>query len=260
MPSQEPTGHQAEAPKAPQPPQPPQPITSVWTRPRSGREQPALSRDQIVAEALRLLDSDGIDALSMRKLGTRLGAGATSLYRHVANKDELIELAIDEIYGEIEVPGSPDSATWRADAVHCARSLRGTMLRHPWIASVLGEMGMSYLGPNAMRLAEGMLALFTRAGLPVTEADQAASTLVAYVTGMATSEAAYLNVLARSGQSEQDWVDNVWPTAERAAESYPHLRDGYAEQRGKDPRASRDTNFQYGLDRVLDGLETRITH
>ncbi|MET8288190.1 MULTISPECIES: TetR/AcrR family transcriptional regulator [unclassified Streptomyces] len=266
MPHQEPASHQAGAPKSPQPPQPsqpPQPIPSVWTRPRSGREQPALSRDQIVAEALRLLDSDGLDALSMRKLGTRLGAGATSLYRHVANKDELIELAIDEIYGEIEVPEpteSPDSATWRADAVRCAQSLRGTMLRHPWIASVLGEMGMSYLGPNAMRLAEGMLALFTRAGLPATEADQAASTLVAYVTGMATSEAAYLNVLARSGRTEQDWVDHVWPTAEQAAASYPHLRDGYAEQRGKDPRASRDTNFQYGLDRVLDGLETRITH
>ncbi|MFD8419827.1 TetR/AcrR family transcriptional regulator [Streptomyces sp. NPDC059466] len=284
MPRQERAGQQAEAPKSPRPPrssQPPeaprapQPVPSVWTRPRSGREQPALSRDQIVAEALRLLDSDGIDALSMRKLGTRLGAGATSLYRHVANKDELIELAIDEIYGEIEVPESPGSpgasdpsdpsvssgsATWRADAVRCAQSLRGTMLRHPWIASVLGEMGMSYLGPNAMRLAEGMLALFTRAGLPATEADQAASTLVAYVTGMATSEAAYLNVLARSGQTEQDWVNNVWPTAEQAAESYPHLRDGYAEQRGKDPRTSRDTNFQYGLDRVLDGLETRITH
>ncbi|MFJ8004282.1 hypothetical protein [Streptomyces fagopyri] len=56
------------------------------------------------------------------------------------------------------------------------------------------------------------------------------------------------------------WVDRVRPTAEEAAEAYPHLRDGYAEQRGKDPRASRDTNFRYGLDRVLDGLETRITH
>lgn len=259
MSSQEQADRPGEAPKPPRSHQPPQPVPSVWTRPRPGREQPALSRDQIVAEALRLLDSDGIDALSMRKLGTRLGAGATSLYRHVANKDELIELAIDEIYGEIEVPASADPAAWRADAVHCAQSLRGTMLRHPWIASVLGEMGMSYLGPNAMRLAEAMLTLFTRAGLPAAEADQAASTLVAYVTGMATSEAAYLNVLARSGQNEQDYVDSLWPTAEQAAESYPHLREGYAGQRGKDPHAARDTNFQYGLDRVLDGLETRIT-
>ncbi|WP_435835385.1 TetR/AcrR family transcriptional regulator [Streptomyces avermitilis] len=82
-------------------------IQSVWTRPRGGRERPVLSREQIVAEALRLLDSEGIDALSMRKLGNRLSAGATSLYRHVANKDELIELAVDEIYGEIGLSDAP---------------------------------------------------------------------------------------------------------------------------------------------------------
>ena len=70
-------------------------IQSVWTRPRTGREQPALSREQIVAEALRLLDEEGIDALSMRKLGARLGAGATSLYRKlgVATRADAIRKA-----------------------------------------------------------------------------------------------------------------------------------------------------------------------
>ncbi|MFE9096506.1 TetR/AcrR family transcriptional regulator [Streptomyces sp. NPDC007264] len=239
-------------------PSPEQVIQSVWTRPRGGREQPALSREQIVAEALRLLDSEGIDALSMRKLGNRLGAGATSLYRHVANKDELIELAVDEIYGEIEVPEAADPARWREDAARCAHDLRATMLRHPWIASVLGEMGMSYLGPNWMRLSEAMLGLFTTAGFPAGEADRAVATVVAYVTGMATSEAAWLTVLARSGQDEQEWVERLWPAAERAAQAYPRLREGYAEQRGKDPRAAREEGFQYGLERVLDGLETRL--
>lgn len=241
----------------PTPPSGAQVIPSVWTRPRGGREQPALSREQIVAEALRLLDSEGIDALSMRKLGNRLGAGATSLYRHVANKDELIELAVDEIYGEIEVPESADPSHWREDASRCAHSLRTTMLRHPWIASVLGEMGMSYLGPNWMRLSEGMLGIFTKAGFPADEADPAVATLIAYVTGVATSEAAWLTVLSRSGQNEQQWMERVWLAAEQAAQAYPHLREGYAQQRGKDPRAAREEGFQYGLDRVLDGLQTR---
>lgn len=236
----------------------PQAFPSVWTRPRAGREQPALSREQIVAEALRLLDEEGIDALSMRKLGGRLGAGATSLYRHVANKDELIELAVDEIYGEIEVPASPDPANWRADTARCAHSLRATILRHPWLASVLGELGMSYLGPNWMRASEAMLNLLTTARFPADEADRALSTLVAYVTGMATSEAAWLNVLARSGQDEQTAVERLWPAAEKAAQDYPLLREGYAEQRGTDPRAAREEGFRYGLDRVLDGLETRL--
>ncbi|MFG2379694.1 TetR/AcrR family transcriptional regulator [Streptomyces avermitilis] len=234
-------------------------IQSVWTRPRGGRERPVLSREQIVAEALRLLDSEGIDALSMRKLGNRLSAGATSLYRHVANKDELIELAVDEIYGEIglsDAPAAPER--WRADAAHCAHSLRTTMLRHPWIASVRGEMGMAHLGPNWMRLSEAMLGVFTTAGFPRDEADRAVATLIAYVTGTATSEAAWLTALARSGRSEQEWVDELWPAAEQAAQAYPRLREGYAEQRGKDPRKSREEGFQYGLDRVLDGLETRL--
>ncbi len=112
----------------------------------------------------------------MRKLGTRLGAGATSLYRHVANKDELIELAIDEIYGEIEIPvHRPRDLAHGRDPLR-PEPARDDAAQARWIASVLGEMGMSYLGPNAMRLAEFLLALFARAGLPTTEADQAAST------------------------------------------------------------------------------------
>jgi len=72
------------------------PIPSVWTR---DREQPALSRAAIVREAIAMLDAEGTEALSMRKLGARLNAGATSLYRHVASKDELMELALDEVAG-----------------------------------------------------------------------------------------------------------------------------------------------------------------
>ncbi|GAA3824323.1 TetR/AcrR family transcriptional regulator [Streptomyces phyllanthi] len=235
-------------------------IQSVWTRPRSSREQPVLSREQIVSEALRLLDTDGIDALSMRKLGTRLGAGATSLYRHVANKDELIELAVDEIYGEVELPHSDDPANWRTDTAHCAHSLRRTILGHSWIASVFGEMGMSHLGPNSMRLSEALLTLFIRAGFPPAEAGPAGSTVVAYVTGTATTEAAWLTALARSGKTEQEWVESMYPAAEQAAQDYPHVREDYAGQRGKDPATMREENFEYGLQRVLDGLETRLAH
>ncbi len=146
-------------------------MTSVWTRPKRGREQPALSQDQIVSAAIEILDTEGLDALSMRRLGTRLNAGATSLYRHVTNRDELIELVVDHVYGEIELPGK--TGDWRAALTACAAGLRAMILRHPWIASVLGQVGMSYLGPNVMRLNEGMLTLFESAGFPGTEANQA---------------------------------------------------------------------------------------
>ncbi|MEV4115189.1 TetR/AcrR family transcriptional regulator [Nonomuraea sp. NPDC049695] len=235
-----------------------QPIPSVWARPRRGREQPALSREQIVAEAVRLLDEEGIDALSMRRLGSRLNAGATSLYRHVANKDELFELAVDEVYGELPLPEQADAAGWRASIEQVARSLRATILRHPWIAAKLGEVGLAYLGPNMLRQTEHMLGIFEAAGFSLDEADQAMNTLVAYVLGVSTGEAAMLSMIARSGQTQQEWVERLWPAAERAVQDYPRLRARYAAQRDQDASTSDQDNFEYGLQRVLDGLQTRL--
>ncbi|MFI6793366.1 TetR/AcrR family transcriptional regulator [Nonomuraea sp. NPDC050383] len=231
-----------------------QPIPSVWARPRRKREQPSLSRDRIVSEAIQLLDTEGIDALSMRSLGARLGAGATSLYRHVANKDELIELVVDEIYGEVRVPAA-DPARWRAAVTESAHSLRSMVLRHPWVVSVLGQVGLAYLGPNLMRQSERMLTLFEAAGFAVDEADRAMKLLIAYVIGMTTSEAAYLSVLARSGQNEQDWLESLRPTTEQALQDYPLLR---AAEQTKDPEQIRAESFVYGVERILDGLETRL--
>ncbi|MFI6689131.1 TetR/AcrR family transcriptional regulator [Streptomyces sp. NPDC050485] len=233
------------------------PIPSVWTRPHRQREQ--LSREQIVSEAVALLDSEGLDALSMRRLGTRLGAGATSLYRHVASKDELIELVVDEVYGELEVPPADDATSWRKAANHSAHSLRSMVLRHPWVASVLGQVGLVHLGPNVMRMSDRMLAVFGTAGFAAEEADQAMNTVIACVIGMTTSEAAYLSMIARSGKDEQEWMENLMPAAEQAAQDYPRLREGQSAQRGKNPQQIREDNFAYALERVLDGLEARLS-
>ncbi|MFG1710293.1 TetR/AcrR family transcriptional regulator [Nonomuraea sp. M3C6] len=235
-----------------------QPIPSVWARPRKEREQPALSREHIVAEAVRLLDEEGVEALSMRRLGSRLSAGATSLYRHVASKDELFELAVDEVYGELPVPAPDDTGDWRASVVHVARGLRATILRHPWLAAKLGEMGLAYLGPNMLRQSEHLLGLFESAGFPLDEADQAVNTVIAYVLGISTSEAAWLSMVARSGQSEQEWLERLWPAAEQAVQDYPRLRARYAAQRGGDATKSNEDSFEYGLQRVLDGLQSRL--
>ncbi|MDG5808181.1 TetR/AcrR family transcriptional regulator [Streptomyces ossamyceticus] len=233
-------------------------IQSVWTRPRrQKREQPALSREVIVAEAVRLLDEEGAAALSMRRLGTRLSAGATSMYSHVASKDELIELVVDHVYGEMEVPGPDAAKDWRAAASACAHSVRSTILRHPWIAPMLGEVGVS-LGPNSMRLTEGMLAMLEEAGFDLEQADHVVRILFAYVIGMTTSEAAWLTMLARSGRSQEDWTREVWPAVEQATRDYPHLRRRYTAQEGGRSSEILVDNFDYGLDWVLDGLRARL--
>ena len=231
------------------------PIPSVWARQQAEPDQPALSRAAIVREAIVMLDADGIDALSMRKLGARLNAGATSLYRHVATKDELMELAIDEVFAEIAVPaaGNPD---WRAAVTEAAGSFRATALRHPWLASVLGQAGLAYLGPQLMSVTERLAALFAAVGFP--DPGGALDTIVSYVIGMSTTEAAWLTAVARSGETEAAFIARLLPAAQRAAAGHDHLVGSYDTAPAADPAQDRETKFRYGLEVILDGLELRL--
>ncbi|MFD7321467.1 TetR/AcrR family transcriptional regulator C-terminal domain-containing protein [Streptomyces sp. NPDC059875] len=231
------------------------PIPSVWARQQAASEQPALSRAAIVREAIAMLDADGIDALSMRKLGARLNAGATSLYRHVATKDELMELAVDEVFGEIAVPPA-DSPDWRAAATEAAGSFRASALRHPWLTSVLGQAGLAYLGPNLMAYSERLATLFTAVGFP--EPSRAIETLLGYVIGMSTTEAAWLTTVARSGETEAEFIARLTPAAQEAAVGHDHLTEAYQATLAADPVEIRDTKFAYGLEVVLDGLALRL--
>jgi AcrR family transcriptional regulator len=227
-------------------------IPSVWAR---DREQPALSRAAIVREAIAMLDAEGTEALSMRKLGARLNAGATSLYRHVANKDELMELALDEVAAEITVPPI-EGQGWRAAATATAGSFRAAALRHPWLASVLGQAGLAYLGPNLMSVSERLAALFINAGFP--DPGGASDALLSYVIGMSSTEAAWLTTVARSGETEAAFVARLLPAARQAAAGYEHLSEAYTAPPEADPARVRDVKFRNGLDIVLDGLATRL--
>lgn len=144
--------------------------------------------------------------------------------RHVANMDELIELielVVDDVYGELDVPSVAGRDQWRATVVSTAADLRAMVLRHPWIAPELSQVGLVHIGPNALRTASGLLARFEAAGFPPDETERALGTLMAYVVGIATSEAAYLSLIARSGRTEQEWVAEVRPAFDEAARTHP---------------------------------------
>jgi AcrR family transcriptional regulator len=231
------------------------PVPSVWARQQPESDQPALSRPAIVREAIAMLDESGIEELSMRKLGARLSAGATSLYRHVATKDELMELAVDEVFAEIEVP-APGRQDWRAAVSATAGSFRATALRHPWLVSVLGQAGLAYLGPKLMSVTERLAALFSAAGFG--DPRGALETVVSYVIGVSTTEAAWLSAVARSGQTEAEFVASLLPAAQQAAAGHEHLAGPAATAGGTDLAELREAKFRYGLDVVLDGLALRL--
>jgi AcrR family transcriptional regulator len=229
----------------------------VWLRPQ--REPRAtLTRDRIVAEALRLLDAEGADALSMRKLAAALGVGTTSLYWHVANRDELMELVVNEVNGELDVPDTAEVHDWREATRRFARSVRSGIVRHRWVVSELAHVVAAVPGPNLRHATERMLAVFEAAGFPLPEAERALTTVSAYVAGIALSEAALHGLLARQGQSPQDWLDEMMRAADDVTEGHERLRTvttGYA---GQDPQQAMDEDFEYGLERVLDGLQARL--
>ncbi|MEC3913876.1 TetR/AcrR family transcriptional regulator [Nocardia sp. CDC160] len=237
-----------------------QEFSSVWTRPqRERRDQPALSREQIVSEALALLDTEGYDALSMRKLGTRLNAGATSLYTHVTNKDEILELAIDEAFNDVRLPDTIDPANWRADLLTLGSDVRTAVLSHPWISTAMTGAGLAYLGPNLMRLSEGMFAILEAAGFDDTSADRAANAFWSYTFGATSGETAMLTTIARSGLSDQEYMAKFMDMAERVTRAYPRIARRYDVYRNLDVVQSREDFFMEELQLILDGLEVRRT-
>jgi hypothetical protein len=150
----------------------------------------------------------------------------------------------------------PNGRRWRATAAKAAYSFRAMALRHPWLPPTLGQAGLVYLGPNLMSFADRLAALFTNAGFP--EPGGAIDALMSYVIGMSTTEAAWLSTVARSGETEAALLARLVPAAQRAAASYTHFTQ-VSPDINIDPAETRERKFAYGLEVVLDGLQTRIT-
>jgi len=233
------------------------PFSSVWTRERRGPRDQGLSRDQIIRAAMELLDEDGLDALSMRKLGARLGAGATSLYWHVANKDELLELVMDEVYAKVSIP---EGSSWHDAATAFAYGMRDAVSQHPWSISLIGVLPA--LGPNAMTAADRLMAAFSSAGFDGIDVDYAVSAVVSYTLGATIPEVAWLNALDEAGTDVAGIQASVEPIIEELGADYPSLRERYRAYSGMafDPMTARRIAFDFGLVALLDGLAARLPH
>lgn len=226
-------------------------FSSVWTRPPRPARTSGLGREQIVAAALELLDAEGLEALSMRKLGAKLHAGATSLYWHVANKNDLLELVLDEFWGYVEVP-DPERKPWREVITTFVYSLRVTMLEHRWVAGLIGQMPM--VGPKAFELSDRLRRAFVQAGFTGLDIYLASGMVMSFVLGQVLPEISLKRV---SDGPEWDY-DNAMTTLERVAPDYPEMLRDYREYMPTDPATARMVAYDFGLLCVLDGLEARL--
>lgn len=213
-------------------------VTNIWLRPpRTTRDRAAINRDRIVDAAVALLDRDGIDGLTMRRLAEQLNTGSTTLYWHVDTKDDVLDLAYDAIVGEIPLPAAP-AEDWRDDALHLAVEWRATMVRHPWSASLLGR---PLLGPNVLDRLELLQATLARAGLAGEGLEAATWALVSQVMGSAAAEVTF----AMRPEDRQAAYEHVRGHADR----YPMLA---ANDYGTE--SDWTGNFARGITYLLDGL------
>lgn len=134
------------------------------TPPRRGRStpRPQLSREVIVAAALKVIEVDGGDALTMRRVADEIGVSASALYGYVANKEELVQLLLEQIIGEIPMPAA--DVSWQEAIKVFAREMLGIFQRHPGVAAL--TMGRVPFGPNLLAGGEYLLAQLRAGGIP----------------------------------------------------------------------------------------------
>ncbi|MFE9425449.1 TetR/AcrR family transcriptional regulator [Kitasatospora sp. NPDC006697] len=202
-------------------------------RPRT----PLLSRERIVTAALALVDAEGLEALSTRRLANELSVSGPSLYNHFATKDELLDAVVDSVMGEVDLAMFVPGADWHDALRAWARSYRAALAAHPQIVPVLAQ-GPGRR-PNALRLADAVYGCLVDAGWPRGQATRIGALMRYFVTGSALGSFA-------SGFPED--------AAAYGAE-YPHLGEAHrlAEHRARVDEGA----FELGLDALLAGLAGR---
>ena len=223
-----------------------------------GMPRDSLTVEQIVGAAIELLDSEGLDGLNMRALGTRLGTAATAIYWHIKTKDELVQLAGDAIWGEIALPDL-EGDDWRAAATEMATRLHGMLTRHPWLGQAFGTHLLS--GPGKFRYDDHSLAIYEQAGFAPDDADRAAGTVLIFVIGSALGTAAEVSLnrrLSRGGRDPEQTIHEFMTRAQEVAAQFPHLRARLDTTAATQYAAEPDNTFDFGLQAILDGFETRL--
>ncbi len=203
-----------------------------------------LSRPRVLQAAIALADEAGLEAFSMRGLAQELGVVPMALYKHIANKEQLLDGMVDIVFSEIELPSG--DLGWCSAMRRRAISTREVLQRHSW---AIGMMESRHPGPANLRNHDAVMGCLRKAGFSFAMAVHAYSVQDAYIYGFALQERDLgLETPDSAGEAAQRRAERIG-----ALEDYPYL----AEIATKLPEAGYDNavEFAWGLDLILDGLE-----
>jgi AcrR family transcriptional regulator len=240
------------------------PFGLLWTEPRppttqrgrGGRRGGGLTRDEIVAAALRLAaDAGDPHAVSMRAIAAELGVGTMSLYHHVPTKDDLLDLMQDVVMGELVIADDELPGSWRAALEAISVRTYETYRRHPWM--VAGGWERPTMGPRAFAHIEQSLSIFAdRPDLPIQQVGEILGAADDYVIGFVTRQLATERAVRRFGLTMDQYQDALEPYVNRMIEQgdYPNLRR-FASEEWRVEGADR---FERGLGFLLDGIQAAL--
>jgi AcrR family transcriptional regulator len=204
-----------------------------------------LTRERVLHAAVRLADEKGIDSLTMRELGLRLGVEAMSLYNHVNNKDDILDGMVDLVVGEMALPSDPTD--WKKAMRQRAISARAVFSLHPWASALIDSRQSS--GPTRLHYFDWVIGTLRRAGFSLEMAARAFSVVDSYIYGFGRQQFNFAPGGDATPKETTEAFLNAIP-----ADEYPYLREmvvDYAMETGYDDSA----DFEFGLDLILEGLE-----
>ncbi|MFC8227672.1 TetR/AcrR family transcriptional regulator [Streptomyces sp. NPDC057287] len=233
---------------------------SVWldrrtpSRTRKADQPTGLDRDRITAASVRLLDADGLAKFSMRRLAAELDVTAMSLYWYVDTKDDLLELALDTVFGEI--PATPEDADWHDRLRELATLYRTMLVRHPWVSALIGSF--LNIGPHSMLFSYAVQDVVRATGLPLERQTGATAAVFQFVYGFGTTEGHFVQRTREAGLTQDEYVERAMGTIR----ADPRLRqvmrpsEELMEARGGGTvEEMRERDFTFALDLLIAGIE-----
>ena len=213
------------------------------------RRREPLSRERVLRAAVALADTEGVAAVTMRRLGQELGVEAMSLYNHVRGKDDVLDGMVDLVAAEIP---AATAAEWRATLRRLCVEAHAALVRHPWAAGMW--MGRRQVGPARMRFMDDVLGTLRRAGFSPHQTHRAFHVIDNHVLGAALAAEAFQTGANDLRHLAEDFLRRV------DAEQVPHLVEHVRVHLGEIPPEEPDDldDFAFGLDLVLDGLSRAL--
>src|SRR6266545_4523808 len=220
---------------------------SSEVREEKSRREP-LTRERIIRAALRIMDEEGLEAVSMRRIGRELGVEAMSLYNHVQDKEDILGSICETVLSEFRIP---DAGGWSEGARLAAREYRRLLLAHPTVITLMTERKRPFTAPESLRAYEFALEMFRTAGLSESDSVKAFHAFGGYILGFVTME---LGLMVGGPED----AAHAWAHQEMArmleAVDLPRMREAMPHFMNCD----QAEQFEFGLDLLIEGIRARI--